>query len=91
MIAGKRRSDFDRDEPLQRELSNMLQRIGEAARHFSPGFQQQYSDIPWSSMVGMQHKFGMNVDFSIVWQTVREDLPSLISSLETLINSSDTL
>jgi uncharacterized protein with HEPN domain len=39
----------------------------------------------------MQHKSGLNVDPDTVWQTIREDLPSLISNLETLISSSDIL
>jgi len=90
-IAGKRRGDFDQDKSLQRELVSILQRIGETARHISPDFQQRFPDIPWSSMIGLQPKSGLNVDPDIVWQTIREDLPSLISSLETLINSSDTL
>jgi uncharacterized protein with HEPN domain len=90
-IAGKRRGDFDQDKPLQRELVTLLQRIGEAARHVSPDFQQRFPDIPWSSLIGMQHKSGLNVDPDTVWQTIREDLPSLISNLETLISSSDIL
>ena len=66
--------------------NRMLQlAIGEAANNISIECQDRYSYIPWRAMVGMRNRlvhsyFGINLD--VIWQTVQQDLPPLIDSLE---------
>ncbi|MBN2306111.1 MAG: DUF86 domain-containing protein [Anaerolineae bacterium] len=89
---GKKRADFNADEPLRLALAHLLQVIGEAARHISNAFQAEHSEIPWSSIIGMRHKVVhdyMNVDDNVVWKTILDDLPPLIELLETLIPPDD--
>ena len=84
------RKDFDNDEKLRLALTHLLQIIGEAARRISIEFREQHSQIPWKEIVGMRSKVVhdyLNVDEDIVWQTIKNDLPSLILELEKLLQT----
>jgi uncharacterized protein with HEPN domain len=66
----------------------LLEVIGEAARGVSPEFRNSHPDLPWKNMVGMRDRlihgyYDINLD--VVWKTVTEDLPPLISQLEEII------
>lgn len=83
------RDAFDQDENLRLALTYLLQVIGEAARHVSPAYQTKHASVAWKAITGMRHKVVhdyLNVDESIVWQTVKNDLPRLIDALEALVN-----
>ena len=55
--------------------------IGELANHLSEEFKQQHKQIPWNEMRGirnlMAHQYH-SVDFEIIWDTSRADIPALI-------------
>jgi uncharacterized protein with HEPN domain len=89
---GLGREDFDNDELLRLSLTHLLQVIGEAARRVSPDFRSAYPSIPWKAVVGMRSKVVhdyLDVDEDVVWDTVKNDLPSLIVELEKIINTGD--
>jgi uncharacterized protein with HEPN domain len=55
--------------------------------------QSQYPYTPWWAMVGMRNRlvhayFG--IDFEVIWQTVQQDLPPLIQSLERVLQELET-
>jgi uncharacterized protein with HEPN domain len=88
---GKSRSDLDIDRMLTLSLVKELELIGEAATKVSEETQHQFTDIPWAEIVGMRNRlihtyFDINLD--IVWQTVVQDLPPLLSSLENILPDS---
>jgi len=64
---------------------HQLMVLGEAVKWLSPAFLETRPDLPWSEMAGMRdrliHRYD-EVDASIVWEAVHEELPSLIVSLE---------
>lgn len=64
-----------------------LEIIGEAARHVPSEIQAQYPDLPWAEMQTMRniviHEYH-GVNLKIIWQTVQEDLPSIISRLKQI-------
>lgn len=87
------RKDFDNNELLRLSLTHLLQIIGEAARRVSPEFRAAYSQIDWKAIVGMRSKVVhdyLNVDEDIVWDTVTNELPSLVEELERILNDSST-
>ena len=66
--------------------------IGEAARKVPNGIRENYPEIPWREVVGTRDKlihdyFGVNL--SVVWRTVRDDLPSLAKNLHILLKDFD--
>ena len=65
-----------------------LEVIGEAARHIPAEFRLKYPQVQWRGMTGMRDKvihdyFG--VDASVVWRTVREDLPPMCQSVRQIL------
>lgn len=79
---------FMRDETLQRAYSRSLEIIGEATKQLPKDFTNKYPEIDWGSMAGMRdklihHYFG--VDYAIVWDVVKNELPKLEPQIQGLI------
>lgn len=84
----RNRADLDIDRKLNLSLVRLLEIIGEAARGISQEFREANPDLPWNKMVGMRDRlihgyFDVNLD--VVWETVTEDLPGLVSKLENVV------
>lgn len=87
-VRGRTRPDLDADEMLSLALVRLLEIIGEAAKGLSPSLQKTHAEIPWRKMASMRDRlvhgyFDVNLD--VVWKTVQEDLPPLISQLEVIV------
>ncbi len=84
-----------RDESLMQDaiLRNLLV-VGEAAQRISEGLKDQHPEVPWRPMAGMRnwivHEY-FRLDMERIWQTVREDVPALIASIEPLVPSEEEL
>ncbi|HEY9894608.1 MAG TPA: HepT-like ribonuclease domain-containing protein [Candidatus Sericytochromatia bacterium] len=63
--------------------------IGEAVRNIPPDVETSHPEIPWDDVRGMQniviHEY-FQVNLSIIWQTLQEDLVLLEVSLRQLMN-----
>jgi uncharacterized protein with HEPN domain len=88
-VRGKSRADLHTDRALQLVLTRLLEIIGEAASRIPQAWRERYRAIPWSAAVAIRNRLihgYEDVDLDIVWQTVDEDLPRLIDSLEKAID-----
>ena len=61
--------------------------LGEAARQIPDEFAAGHPDVPWRKITGLRNRivhdyFGL--DLEIIWQIVRNDLPSLRATLEKI-------
>jgi len=70
-----------------------LEIIGEAAGKIPPEIRKDFPGLPWESMVGMRNKtiheyFDVNVD--VIWQTVKEDIPTLKKQINKIIKNLDS-
>ena len=84
---GISRETYDADENLRLAVVHLIQTIGEAARQVSREFCENHPDVRWADIIGMRHKVVhdyLGIDDDIVWQVATEDLPKLVTSLETL-------
>ena len=84
---GKTRKSLDKNRMLVLSLVKDIEIIGEAATNVSKDCREKLPHIPWRSIINMRNRlihayFDINLD--IVWQTVTEDLPSLITELEKI-------
>ena len=84
-VAGKTREEFLRDTQCQGDICRRISVIGEAVRRLSDDARASTPGIPWSRIAGMRnrliHEYD-HVDFDLVWDTVRSDLPVLVAALE---------
>lgn len=87
-ISDKKRSDLESDRKLSLSIVRLLEIIGEAAGRISDDLRQTHSLLPWDVIVGMRNRLihaYFEVDLDIVWETVKRDIPTLISHLKTII------
>ncbi|MFT5368621.1 MAG: hypothetical protein ACI8V2_003587 [Candidatus Latescibacterota bacterium] len=62
--------------------------IGEAANHISEEVRNQYNNVPWHLMRAMRNQLVhayFSIEPRIIWDTVQDDLPSLIEPLSRLL------
>ena len=77
--------DFSNNELLQDSMMFRLIQISENARKLSDQYREEHSIIPWTAIFGLRnrivHDYG-SVDFSIVFDTLKKDIPDLMDSME---------
>jgi len=83
----KTRNTLDIDRELVLALVKCIEIIGEAGTRISNESREILPQIPWSNIIGMRNRlihayFDINLD--ILWKTVIEDLPPLISKIEEI-------
>ncbi len=66
--------------------------VCEAACNITVDFQAAHPHIEWKKIMGMRqwlvHAY-FKLDLDILWKTVEEDLPPLISELEAVLPAQD--
>lgn len=84
----KSRSDLDENRILVLSLVKSIEIVGEAASRVSQEMQARHPHIPWADIVAMRNRLihaYFDVDLDRVWDTVTDDLPPLITALESII------
>lgn len=79
---------FENDLMRQAAVMRQLEIMGEAARRISEETRLQLSQIPWRQIIATRNRLihGYDdVDLSIVWDTIQNDLPPLIAQLEEIV------
>jgi uncharacterized protein with HEPN domain len=92
MIEGKSRADLDTDRKLNLALVRLLEIIGESAGRIPPDVCEKHPDVPWHEIVSLRNRLihGYDsVDFDILWQIVKNDLPPLIEQVEKIVSSGE--
>lgn len=85
----KSRADLDNDIQLVWALVKALEIIGEAGYQISADTKAQVPSIPWDRIIGMRHRLVhayFDIDLDILWKTVCDSLPPLISALRTCLS-----
>lgn len=83
-------SDFvDGTEFTDACIFNLIQ-LGEAAATLSAEFQNEHSEIPWRVIKNLRNKIVHDYDgvnYLIVWETIKNDIPVLKTQLLSIFNS----
>ena len=88
-VEGMEFEQFSRDEKTTYAVVRALEIVGEAAKKIPVDLRQRYSEIPWRDIASTRDKliyeyFGVNL--SVVWRSIKEDLPILITQLRNLVD-----
>jgi uncharacterized protein with HEPN domain len=82
--------EFQNDRKTIRAVLYNLAIIGEAVRSIPSEVEASHPEIPWLDVRGMRniviHEY-FQVNLSIIWQTIQEDLIPLEFSLRQLVDS----
>jgi len=92
-IEGKSRDDYDSDEDLRIVIAHLVQTIGEAAGRVSQPTRDSHPELPWKQITGIRHRIVhdyMGVDYDVLWEVARQDLPRLIGLLDKIMPPEDT-
>lgn len=81
-------NQFEEDDTLASAVLYHFMIIGEAATQVDVAVKQRYPQIPWRLMGDMRnwlvHQY-FRVKLSVVWRTIQDDLPPLVSQLEVVL------
>ena len=83
---------FAKDQRTVDAVVRNLIIIGEVATHMPSAIVRAHPEIPWSDMSAMRnfvvHEY-FGVSNRVIWDTVQEDLPSLVAPLQALLHSEE--
>lgn len=81
-------NSFQEDEMCVEATVFNLMQIGELAKtSLSEELKDSIKTIPWNQIYGLRNRIVHGyegVNFSIVWDTIKEDLPKLIREIKTI-------
>lgn len=84
----KNYDDFTDDLMLNDAILRNLEIIGEATKNIPEEIRLKY-DLPWKKMAGLRdivvHKY-FGIDNEIIWQIVKDNLPSIKPTIIRIIN-----
>ena len=72
----------------QNAIVKVLEIIGEAASRITTGTHRAYPHIPWRQIIGLRNRVVhdyFDVDLTLIWQIVHEDIPILIDQPQDLL------
>jgi uncharacterized protein with HEPN domain len=84
----KSKNDFISDETLKRAVIRSLEIIGEASKKVPDDFKSKWNSIKWKDMAGMRDRLihdYMGVNYSIVWDVIKNKIPELHKHIIELI------
>jgi uncharacterized protein with HEPN domain len=79
--------EFKTNEMAQDAIIRNIEIIGEASKKISRDTKQTYYKIPRKEIAGMRDKLihdYLGVDVSVVWKTIKEDIPALEKSISEI-------
>ena len=86
-LAGRQRIDLEEDRMLLFALVRAIEVLGEAASQISAETRATHTDMPWRAIIGMRNRLMhayFEIKTEIVWQTVPQEIPALLSQLRVL-------
>jgi uncharacterized protein with HEPN domain len=80
-------NQFQQDTKTVFAVIRALEIIGEGVKKIPDNWKAEYQNVPWKEIAGMRdvlihHYFG--VDYAVVWQTVKKDVPLILPEIEKM-------
>jgi uncharacterized protein with HEPN domain len=84
--------EFVEDGKTVRAIMRSIEVIGEAASKISIEFRKEHPDVSWQKIIGMRNRLihvYFDIDYNIIWKTVKENLPPLIEQMQSILQNSE--
>ena len=81
-------AEFSQSQTLQKAFTRSLEIIGEATKNLPSEFRDQHESIDWKSIAGMRDRLIHNyfgVDYQIVWDVIKNEIPPLKTTISSLL------
>lgn len=85
---GKTRAEFEADEVLSLAVVRLIEIIGEAASQVTDTTRARHPQFEWQDIVGMRNRVihgYFQIARDIIWNTINDDIPTLITQLESVL------
>ena len=93
-LGDKAFDDFRDNRLFGNAIVRSLEVVGEAASQVTNEYKITHPSIEWRVIISMRNRLihaYFDIDFWVVWKTVRDDLPGLIEQLRTLLGTEEGL
>jgi len=87
-LRGVDKDAFEENRMMQDAVMHQIEIIGEASNRISDEFQDKYPELPWMQMRAIRNKIVHDyreVNLSVIWDTAKNDLPSLKKQIKKLL------
>ncbi|MBW2544494.1 MAG: DUF86 domain-containing protein [Deltaproteobacteria bacterium] len=84
--------EFAKEGKTVRAVIRCIEVIGEAVSKISIEFREEHPDVPWQKIIGMRNRLihvYFDIDYNIIWQTAKENLPPLIEQLQSILKNEE--
>lgn len=81
-------NEFLENEKDKRAVTRSLEIIGEAIKNLPKKLRNRYPYVDWKSAAGLRDRLihgYFNVDYDIIWNIMRDELPQLKRQIESII------
>jgi uncharacterized protein with HEPN domain len=88
---GITKEEFLNDETLKRAVIRSLEIIGEATKKIPADFKIKWNNVKWKEMASMRDRLihdYMGVNYSIVWDVIKNKIPELNKEIINVLEGS---
>src|SRR5690554_6892120 len=88
------KDEFFESETLKRAVVRSLEIIGEATKKIPADFKVKWNSMSWKDMAGMRDRLihdYMGVNYSIVWDVVKNKIPELFEQIIEVISKEESI
>jgi uncharacterized protein with HEPN domain len=87
-VAGMDLETLQADDKTASAVIRKFEIIGEAVRHVPEDIREAYTEVAWKEMAGMRDRlihFYMGINYRLVWQTIKNDLPVVKTQVRKIL------
>ena len=74
-------------------FERIMEVLGEAVKRLPPELTARYPAVDWRGIAGMRDRVSHGydgIDYATLWDTVRDDLPGLLATVEQMLQDLDS-
>ena len=89
---GRTLDDLINDDYFAHAVRSAIEVIGEATKNVPDRVKKEHPDIPWREMAALRDRIihgYFRIDYSVVWNVIKDDLPELEQKISALLNKLD--